>query len=173
MGDEDPFRFPGPDTLYRTKFDYLVRHYDDCRNSPYQLGHFLLKAFSAGEAKFPGELVPEVYKLRFLGIPATIDFLPVTERENLKSAWIYIPDDRLQPQAPGYMQTGRIGKVYRKTFSRQPIPQSQDGEYIPSFFRNAFQKDVTDQYLHTQQVTLSVPAGNDCETRISGHVYRP
>ena len=67
VGDEDPFRFPGPDTLYRTKFDYLVRHYDDCRNSPYQLGHFLLKAFSAGEAKFPGELVPEVYKLRFFG----------------------------------------------------------------------------------------------------------
>ena len=166
VGDEDPFRFPGPDTLYRTKFDYLVRHYDDCRNSPYQLGHFLLKAFSAGEAKFPGELVPEVYKLRFLGIPATIDFLPVTERENLKSAWIYIPDDRLQPQAPGYMQTGRIGKVYQKTFSRQPIPQSQDGEYIPSFFRNAFQKDVTDQYLHTQQVTLSVPAGMTAK-----HVY--
>ena len=53
VGDEDPFRFPGPDTLYRTKFDYLVRHYDDCRNSPYQLGHSLLKAFSAGEAKFP------------------------------------------------------------------------------------------------------------------------
>ena len=64
------------------------------------------------------------------------------------------------------MQTGRIGKVYRKTFSRQPIPQSQDGEYIPSFFRNAFQKDVTDQYLHTQQVTLSVPAGMTAK-----HVY--
>lgn len=147
----------GPSNPYRERFNYIITHYDDCLNSSYQLVKLLLKDPAKREKTTVAGIIPEIPLLRDLGIPVTIDFLPVTNRENLKKAWMFIPDDRLQPQMPNYMHADRTGKVYRKTFSRQPIPQPAPGEYIPPFFRNPFQKDVTSLYLHTRAVTLPVP----------------
>ena len=152
----------GPSNPYRERFNYIITHYDDCLNSSYQLVKLLLKDPAKREKTTVAGIIPEIPLLRDLGIPVTIDFLPVTNRENLKKAWMFIPDDRLQPQMPNYMHADRTGKVYRKTFSRQPIPQPAPEEYIPPFFRNPFQKDVTALYLQTCDVRLKIrnPASN-------------
>lgn len=149
----------GQSNPYRERFDYIITHYDDCQNSSYQLAQFLFKTPTQNEKNTTEELISKIRILRDLGVPATIDFLPVSNRENREKAWIFIPDDRLQPQMPFCMRADRTGKVYRKTCSRQPVPQPFAGEYIPSFFRNPFHKDVTTSYLHTRSVTLSLPDG--------------
>ena len=45
--------------------------------------------------------------------------------------------------------------MYRRTYSINPIPVPEKDEYIPPFFTNPFNRDVTNKYLHTSDITVT------------------
>ena len=143
--------------LLRTKWEYAINNYDDCLLSSQLLGNLLLRSYGELKVKEIPDWQPWIFYLRELGIPVSIDFLPLTSRHSPQKAWIRFWDGNLQNQLPLSEVIYKQGKVFRKTYSSQPIPIPTMGEYIPPFFRNPFQKDVTAEYLHTHDLTLELP----------------
>lgn len=89
-------------------------------------------------------------------MPAAIDFTPAFPHLNNRHYWVSLID----PRAPGGSLTSyrneRVGKVYRKVFSRQPLPEDTGDEFIPPFFREPFYKDVTEKYASVTEVCIEV-----------------
>lgn len=50
----------------------------------------------------------------------------------------------------------KTAKVYRITYSHNPIPQANGKDHIPELFTEPFYRDVTEQYLKTTHTTLTV-----------------
>ena len=55
------------------------------------------------------------------------------------------------------------GKVYRMTYSHNPIPIPNRKDSIPEFFQNPFLKDVTEKYIKITSVEVSL------SNHIKGH----
>lgn len=97
----------------------------------------------------------EVFINRAKGLPAVLDFFPYYPNRNGSHYWANI----LSP----YRKQKRIwgspvciaAKVYRRTYSHNFDIYKQSNEYIPPFFRDPFNKDVTDEYFYTQDITLN------------------
>ena len=154
VADEDIAEMEVLDTNRERRYAYALAYYDDCRKSASQLELFLSGEGLTRNRKQYADAVKEVAWLRAHGVPSAVDFIPVlTGSEN---AWVWVADDRLQPQLPAYVQRERVGKVYRSVFARQPIPDAGE-EYVPAFFRNPFYQDVTAIYLEGKTVELALP----------------
>ncbi|WP_065219035.1 MULTISPECIES: hypothetical protein [Butyricimonas] len=87
-------------------------------------------------------------------LPCAIDCIPHYANRNGYHYWITM----LSPESKNTEVRGttdrKATKIYRKTYSRNKIPLSEKGEYIPDFFLNPFFKDVSDQYMHTSDATV-------------------
>ena len=59
----------------------------------------------------------------------------------------------------------RAARIYRYTFSKHPIPEPRNGEYIPWLLLNPFQKNVTSYYLPVSDVTIPLITQNDTRNR--------
>lgn len=154
VADEDIAEMEVLDTNRERRYAYALAYYDDCRKSASQLELFLSGEGLTRNRKQYADAVKEVAWLRAHGVPSAVDFIPVsTGSEN---AWVWVADDRLQPQLPAYVQRERVGKVYRSVFARQPIPDAGE-EYVPAFFRNPFYLDVTAIYFEGKTVELALP----------------
>jgi len=116
--------------------------------------------------------------LRSFGVPVTVDFVPASRVHTLGHEWnalklnegIYPFDpfwnDSLRFLKPFYsrqMSHPDIGplqfpKIYRKTFKMNISELFEyavkTGEDIPPFFRNPFQKDVTNEYFKTFDIEV-------------------
>lgn len=168
--------FP-PDTLpsdLAETMAYANRYYDDCQHSPYSMCSFIQRESSFAikyhvkDSTFSKLIYSWVNKnkmnairLRRLGIPLALDYVPIL-RPNEQANYWYIPiDARIIPKSNYKIEGISTGKVYRQTFSYNPAPVVDSHEVVPPFFRNPFQKDVTDLYLHTADVelSLSLPQG--------------
>ncbi|MEG2790910.1 MAG: hypothetical protein RSA98_04900 [Odoribacter sp.] len=148
--------------------DY-TKYYDDCRHSIYKMSHQFYRYVPSIEAKIPNpdmkdfkiECIPisklNLFTLRTLGLPSAIDFIPHYSNRNGRHYWATVID--LQVKAPELFQTGiySAGKIYRRTFSHNKTAKPAGKEYIPPFFQDPFNKDVTDLYLPTTDVTLKIP----------------
>ncbi len=93
-------------------------------------------------------------KLRAVGIPAAIDFVPGWPYRNNNHYWFVMIDpayinrnhsDRLFTVAP---------KVYRMTYSHQPVPESNGKDSIPELFKEPFYKDVSKEYLNVSNLEV-------------------
>ncbi len=79
----------------------------------------------------------QIYGLRQAGIAAALDYIPCWGNRDGLHYWssiiypTYVNNTRTE-------QVGNAPKVYRKTYSHQPFPQSHGQEYIPEFFRTPF-----------------------------------
>lgn len=96
----------------------------------------------------------ENFRSRASYLPATVDFFPHYANRNGYHYWNTI----ISPESKNIRIRGALerktAKVYRKTYSRNEVPVAQGDEYIPDFFLNPFCKDVSDEYLHTTDITV-------------------
>lgn len=91
---------------------------------------------------------------RVKGIPSALDFFPYYSDRNGSHYWRAIVSPyRNFSHISG--NSGHIsGKVYRRTYSHNLLLSPGKDEYIPSFFRDPFNKDVTDVYFKTCDVRV-------------------
>lgn len=165
------------DSALQAIYDYARRHYDDCRQSSYNMSLFIQRSREFQTAyTIPDTTLKQLVsvatqadkiimvRLRDLGIPATLDYDPIDPLTINKRAWSVPMESRIFTKSYNEITRAGSGKFYRQTYARNPIPEPSDREeHVPAFFRNPFQKDVTDTYLHTADVELpvSLPAGKE------------
>jgi len=116
--------------------------------------------------------------LRSFGVPVTVDFVPVSRVHPLGHEWNVLKLKKgIYPFEPFWVESFRylkpvysrqiwhpkhgplqFPKVYRKTFKMNISELFEyavkTGEDIPPFFRNPFQKDVTNEYFKTYDIDV-------------------
>lgn len=150
-----------------------THHYDDRKYSVYNLIKELDNAVSPSilprSVIVPDPIIGEhtldcidlsylqLCAYRGLGIPAAIDFVPCWANLNGSHYWCVPMDPRFKDACPHEISTRSAAKIYRQTYSIQPILQAGKNEFIPPLFQNPFITDVTEKYVNTAQVTLPLP----------------
>lgn len=109
--------------------------------------------FSAKECVFSSQL--QLLAYRMVGIPAAIDHVPYWADMNGFHEWTVVMDTKNKDILAGQIEMKNAPKVYRRTYSINPIPVPEKDEYIPPFFTNPFNRDVTNKYLHTSDITVT------------------
>lgn len=89
-------------------------------------------------------------------IPAAIDFTPCWPFRNGKHFWNAIDDPCLVKKTFSENYIDHYAKVYRKTYSRNPFPENNGKDSIPSIFKTPFIKDVTEVYCKTADITFTL-----------------
>ncbi|NDV67030.1 hypothetical protein [Bacteroides sp. 224] len=103
----------------------------------------------------------EVINMRASGIPSTIDLVPAWANRNGGHSWKIILDPKYMNQVGnihGQEVHSMAGKIYRITYSHNPIPHTNEKEMIPEFFLSPFYKDVTKHYVNTSDVSIHLNA---------------
>ena len=119
--------------------------------------------------------------LSSLGMPVAIDFVPAWGNRNNSHSWNVIPSNGNSDAFETFWDNDRwkykriynnrnidhlwgkfrLPKVYRCTYSNHPAGPVADKDMlwqdIPELFQNVKQKDVSDEYFETQDVTLRLP----------------
>lgn len=107
-------------------------------------------------------------KLRALGIPASVDFIPTYVNYDIGHEWasailcdsIFIPMDATATKIGVYRDnTYSVPKVYRQTFSVQNDSHMMSRgicSFLPEFMNNPFITDVTEYYLNTSDVRIDL-----------------
>lgn len=96
------------------------------------------------------------YRVR--NIPASFDFTLHNTKNNNRHCWNTIIDGRYARGFRTDFERLYFGKVYRRTFSYNPVPCADKDEYVPAWLLNPFNKDVTDVYNQTFDIVI--PRGN-------------
>ncbi len=94
----------------------------------------------------------ELGRLRSVGIPAVIDFVPGWPFRNGKHYWRVMFEPFYRDGRHCDQLTSKTAKVYRMTYSPNPIPASNQKDSIPPIFQNPFLKDVTEQYIKASDI---------------------
>ena len=106
----------------------------------------------------------DVFRLRSIGIPAALDYVPSYANRDGEHHWYsVVGNDEMQME---YYR--KAPKIFRYTYSRQPVPVPRKGEYIPPLFLDPFLKDVTDMYIPVANPVVK-PVGN--RTVANPHAY--
>lgn len=105
--------------------------------------------------------------MRSAGIPIAVDFTPQWAERSMGHTWNALLTNEknivefgsFTDEEPGFLRNPweNIVKVFRYTYRRNPdlYNLNQKEKIVPSVFQNVFVKDVTDEYMHT--VNLSIP----------------
>ena len=93
---------------------------------------------------------------RASGFPAVVDFIPYYATRNGYHYWNKVVSPILKDATLKGTLIRESAKVYRKTYSRRREMTIGAGEFVPEFFRNPFCEDVTDEYLHTEDIAVPV-----------------
>jgi hypothetical protein len=113
----------------------------------------------------------DVINTRAAGIPSSVDLVPFWANRNGSHSWKVTLDPKfmnVMVNIHGEEVHSMTGKIYRITYSHNPIPQSNGKDYIPEFFRVPFHKDVTDAYMNTADVEIDL---NPIRGRKPDHLY--
>lgn len=99
--------------------------------------------------------ITRLWYARLLLCPVSIDFLAAHANKNDSHRWLRVVDNRLNSSL-GIISTerGHLGKIYRKTFSHNPVVQVPPDEYVPKIFQNTFYRDVTADYTRTENIKI-------------------
>lgn len=99
----------------------------------------------------------EVSRLRAIGIPCAVDFVPGWPHRSGRHYWHMVLEPFYQNRnSSSEPLNARAAKIYRMTYSRQPIPWPTEGETVPALFRSPFCRDVTNEYVQVSDVTCKV-----------------
>lgn len=148
---------------------FALHNYNDCQISPVSIASYIQRQGPFAARSFikdtllrklistdENQTKLSLLRLKQASIPMAMDYSPIQCTANRKNFWLVPADSRLITRSL-HKATGLCsGKIYRRTFSRNPIPQNTNTEFIPSFFQDPFQKDVTDLYLHTTDISLQL-----------------
>jgi hypothetical protein len=104
-----------------------------------------------------------VFSMRALGIPVTLDFTQLWPNLGHGHSWNAVRDSagrhlsfmgaESNPGVPHMGSVGTKNKVYRKTFSKRPLPMND--KYLPQFFRDNI-IDVSGEYEGFYKVNIPV-----------------
>lgn len=93
---------------------------------------------------------------RVLGIPCTINLIPFYSNRNGYHYWAAEPPIiHKEADVMGALDR-RTAKFYRQTFSNNNIMSVTKNEYIPDLFMNPFMMDVTEEYLYTNDIMITI-----------------
>ena len=98
-----------------------------------------------------------LFVLRILGVPSAIDFIPHFANRNGRHYWATAIDPRINSTQVYQVGIYKAPKIYRRTYSHNPTAKPGKREYVPYFFLDPFNKDVTDLYIPTSEIRLSAP----------------
>lgn len=174
-----PYRFENEfadfsaDTTYSLLSEdmrFALQNYNDCQTSSGSMAtyiqrqnQFAARSFIADTllrkliAKDENQIKLSLLRLKQLNIPMAMDYSPVQRTAEKNISWLVPVDSRLITRSVHNIDGFSFNKIYRRTFSHNPVPKNDGTEYIPPFFQNPFQKDVTDLYLHTTDISLRLP----------------
>ena len=97
----------------------------------------------------------ETFWGRAEGLPMVLDYIPYYPKRNGSHHWCHVlsavRNNSVMKDAADFY----AAKVYRRTFSHNFFLSPGQDEEIPDFFRDPFNKDVTDTYFRTADVTVS------------------
>ena len=161
------------DSLYQAEMAELLR-YDDFRYDPllvlrvrplYPPSLYNLPTSYEGHAVRQAAVKCQcmtsycLWRAKLLMCPVTTDMTPAYPKRNDRHYWTVITsDNRIIGENEAVVRPEKSGKIYRRTFSRQPVPIPGKREHIPFFFQNPFYRDITRHYGLTSDVTIPVPA---------------
>lgn len=99
---------------------------------------------------------------RVLGIPKAVDYVPCYANRNGYHYWPAEMPLIKKMDIQNIEHDRGTAKIYRRTFSHNTIVVPGKNEYVPDFFVDPFNRDVTDLYLCTEDIKIvAVPAIND------------
>lgn len=107
-----------------------------------------------------GANVINLLKLRAMGIPVALDFIPAHPNRNGKHYWCEIISPETNANSMNVFQYYTTAKIYRYTYSHNQLYDSENNEFIPKLFKNPFIKDVTSKYLKTADIAISTKRKN-------------
>lgn len=87
-------------------------------------------------------------------IPVAYDFIPFHANKNNGHAWLCAIDNKFHNSKLSSFQPERAARIYRYTYSRQPMPEPKNGEYVPWLFSSPFQRNVTSYYLPVSDIIV-------------------
>jgi hypothetical protein len=96
------------------------------------------------------------YAMRSNAVPVATDYTPYWADRDNNHAWEVLLDHEGNGRAG---LSNRAAKIYRKMFSRQPETLGvikRPDEQVPRYLQSASQRDVTDQYMPTSDVTVEL-----------------
>ena len=99
----------------------------------------------------------DVLGFRQTGIPSTIDLIPDWPTRNGRHYWRTVIDGSCVNDNYAKMSTPAAAKVYRMTYSHNPIPMPDGRDSIPELFRDPFLRDVTEKYVKTSDLEVRLP----------------
>lgn len=98
----------------------------------------------------------EVSRLRSVGIPCAVDFVPGWPYRNGKHYWRVMREPYYGNENQSEALNSEVGKIYRMTYSHNQIPVPAEGESVPRLFRSPFYRDVTREYVKVSEVAVDV-----------------
>ncbi len=98
----------------------------------------------------------EMGRLRSIGIPTAIDFVPGWPYRNGQHYWRVLVEPYYWNSNHSDALISETGKVYRMTYSRHEVPEQDGKEFIPFLFRTPFYKDVTRDYVKVSNVKVNM-----------------
>ncbi len=98
----------------------------------------------------------DVAGFRLSGVPSVIDFIPDWSTRNGRHYWRVLIDQTCLHDNFSNVLNPKTAKVYRITYSHNPTPRSNGREHIPFLFSEPFYRDVTEQYLKTTHLTVTI-----------------
>ena len=132
------------DSRLRERLQEAGRYFDNQKHSPYNMaqivyGHALgLDSgkdnlagipFSAKECVFSSQL--QLLAYRMVGIPAAIDHVPYWADMNGFHEWTVVMDTKNKDILAGQIEMKNAPKVYRRTYSINPIPVPEKDDTFP------------------------------------------
>lgn len=159
-----------------------IAYFDDRKHSVYNMGQMIHGyalgmdddsrqvaeiPYNASECVFSSQL--QLLAYRSAGIPAVIDHVPAWADMNGFHEWALVIDPKNNDILGEQLEMKNAPKVFRRTYSANEIPMPETNEYIPPFFTSPYNRDVTDKYLRTRDVTVT-PA-SPSHSGNTRHVY--
>lgn len=91
---------------------------------------------------------------RVSNFPAAIDYYPHYANRNGFHYWNTIISPEYKRKEVRSFYDRKAAKIFRKTYSRHNTPILNENEYIPEFFLDPFNMDVSNEYMYTADVTI-------------------
>ena len=120
--------------------------------------------YQAGACREQADL--GAYVFRSIGIPTSIDFIPQWPTRSMGHDFNAVIDPDGKPvmfgtadEDPGFsrLMDAPKGKVYRRTYEKNEQSLAvvrSAGEFIPEFMKDAYFRDVTDQYVACRDILV-------------------
>ncbi len=154
---------------FPVKVNDYIELYDDCRYRTSQLGTLYFGYIANHQEKIPLKVLQDfemdciptslaqLIAFRMIGIPGAIDFVPHYGNRNGRHYWTTVIDPKVKTQQIFHGESYRMPKVYRRTYSHNPVVIPEKDEYVPPFFMDPFNRDVSALYFPAQELKIEIP----------------